>query len=83
MSEAVRDRRILGVAEVDLPREKLERLVPEALSDEGLLALLLKTGYEGRNVLEICVHLAKPCGSRARVPRLLVVVHHCPHHVCH
>ena len=53
MSEAVRDCRILGIAEVDLPREKLERLGPEALSDEELLAILLKTGYEGRNVLEV------------------------------
>ena len=53
MSEAVRDCRILGIAEVDLPREKLERLGAEALSDEELLAILLKTGYEGRNVLEV------------------------------
>ena len=33
--------------------EKLERLGPEALRDEELLAILLRTGYEGRNVLEI------------------------------
>jgi DNA repair protein RadC len=41
------------VAEVDMPREKLERMGPEALADEELLALLLRTGYEGRNVLEV------------------------------
>ena len=44
---------IAGVADVDMPREKLERLGPEALRDEELLAILLRTGYEGRNVLEI------------------------------
>lgn len=41
------------MADVDMPREKLERLGPEALRDEELLAILLRTGYEGRNVLEI------------------------------
>ena len=44
---------IAGVADVDMPREKLERLGPEALRDEELLAILLRTGYEGRNVLEV------------------------------
>ena len=38
---------IVGVADVDMPREKLERLGPEALRDEELLAILLRTGYEG------------------------------------
>ena len=44
---------IAGVADVDMPREKLERLGPEALHNEELLAILLRTGYEGRNVLEV------------------------------
>ncbi|MCE2431771.1 MAG: DNA repair protein RadC [Candidatus Latescibacteria bacterium] len=43
---------IAGVADVDMPREKIERLGPEALRDDELLAILLRTGYEGRNVLE-------------------------------
>ena len=38
---------------MDLPREKLERLGPEALRDEELLAVLLRTGYEGKNVLRV------------------------------
>jgi hypothetical protein len=42
-----------GVAGIDLPRGKLERLGVEALRDEELLAALLRIGYEGRNVLEI------------------------------
>ncbi|OGS26671.1 MAG: hypothetical protein A2297_04115 [Elusimicrobia bacterium RIFOXYB2_FULL_48_7] len=32
------------------PREKLERLGPEGLKDRELLALLLRTGYSGKNV---------------------------------
>ncbi|MCZ6634368.1 MAG: DNA repair protein RadC [bacterium] len=53
MEVGVRGRGIAGVADVDMPREKLERLGPEALKDEELLAILLRTGYEGRNVLEV------------------------------
>lgn len=45
--------RIDGVADVDLPREKLERVGAAALKSEELLAILLRTGYEGRNVLAL------------------------------
>ncbi|MBT4140026.1 MAG: hypothetical protein HOE48_19060, partial [Candidatus Latescibacteria bacterium] len=51
MDGVLRRGSIAGVADVDLPREKLERLGAEALRDEELLAVLLRTGYEGRNVL--------------------------------
>jgi DNA repair protein RadC len=50
---------IAGVADVDLPREKLERLGAEALRDEELLAVLLRTGYEGCNVLDISQNVLK------------------------
>lgn len=53
MEVAVRRGGINGVADVDMPREKLERLGPEALRNEELLAILLRTGYEGKNVLEV------------------------------
>ena len=53
MEVAVRGSGIAGVADVDMPREKLERLGPEGLRDEELLAILLRTGYEGKNVLEV------------------------------
>ncbi|MBT3601745.1 MAG: DNA repair protein RadC [Candidatus Latescibacteria bacterium] len=53
MDGVLRRGSIAGVADVDLPREKLERLGAEALRDEELLAVLLRTGYEGRNVLDI------------------------------
>jgi DNA repair protein RadC len=44
---------IPGVADVDVPWEKLQRVGLEALRDEELLAIMIRTGYEGRNVLEI------------------------------
>ena len=53
MNGIVKSKNSFGVAEIDLPREKLERLGAEALRDEELLAILLRTGYEGRNVLDI------------------------------
>ena len=53
MGVIVRRGGIDGVAEMDMPREKLDRLGPEALQDEELLAILLRTGYEGKNVLEV------------------------------
>ena len=53
MDVCVRKGGIAGVADVDMPREKLERQGPEALRNEELLAILLRTGYEGKNVLEV------------------------------
>jgi len=53
MEAGAKSRGISGVAEVDMPREKLDRQGPEALRDEELLAVLLRTGYEGRNVLAV------------------------------
>ena len=36
-----------------LPREKLARLGPGALSDAELVAIFLRTGRPGRNVLQV------------------------------
>ena len=44
---------IAGVAAADMPRERLARHGAEALRDHELLAILLGTGYKGRNVLEV------------------------------
>lgn len=38
---------------VERPREKLEQRGPAVLKDEELLALLLRTGYVGKNVVEL------------------------------
>lgn len=43
---------------VERPREKLERLGVEALSDAELLALVLRTGYAGRGVTELAAEVA-------------------------
>lgn len=47
-----RVRSIPGVAEVDLPWEKLRRQGSEACHDHELLAVLLESGYGSANVLE-------------------------------
>ena len=61
--------RILGVADVDLPREKLYRLGAEALKSEELLAILLGTGYEGSSVLKVAkrVMAQYPCDRLVRM----------------
>jgi DNA repair protein RadC len=50
---------------VDRPREKLEKLGASALKDDELLALLLRTGYQGKNVLELSREVLRklPSGS--------------------
>ncbi|PIR41998.1 MAG: hypothetical protein COV30_00745, partial [Candidatus Yanofskybacteria bacterium CG10_big_fil_rev_8_21_14_0_10_37_15] len=44
---------IKDLPKVDRPREKLEKYGPERLSDSELLAILLRTGSEGINVVEL------------------------------
>ncbi|NBD73440.1 hypothetical protein GVX82_00145, partial [Patescibacteria group bacterium] len=43
----------------DWPREKLERLGPDNLTDTELLAILLRIGTAGRDVLEIAADVLK------------------------
>ena len=45
--------KIKDIPKVDRPREKLEKYGPERLSDSELLAILLRTGSEGINVVEL------------------------------
>jgi DNA repair protein RadC len=61
--------RIDGVADVDLPREKLDRVGADALKSEELLAILLRTGYEGRNVLSVARRVLDqhPCDQLVRM----------------
>jgi len=44
---------IRDMSVVERPRERLAKLGPEALKNEELLALVLRTGYRGRGVLEV------------------------------
>lgn len=63
-----------GLQRVERPRERLERLGPEALHDRELLALLLGTGCSGTGVMELAdsVLAAFPAGpgSYAALKRL-------------
>lgn len=52
-------------AKDDLPREKLLREGRRALSDEELLAIFLRTGLPGCNVLQLATKLKKQAGSLA------------------
>ena len=45
--------KIKDLLKIDRPREKLEKYGPERLSDSELLAILLRTGSEGINVVEL------------------------------
>ncbi|MBI5241482.1 MAG: hypothetical protein HY926_13500, partial [Elusimicrobia bacterium] len=52
---------------VERPREKLASSGPEALSDQELLALVLRTGYAGRGVMDLSASLLEgfPAGLGA------------------
>ena len=45
--------KIKDLPKIERPREKLIAKGPQNLKDEELLAILLRTGIEGKNVLEI------------------------------
>ena len=45
--------KIKELPKIERPREKLITKGPQNLKDEELLAILLRTGIEGKNVLEI------------------------------
>ena len=53
--------------EEDLPREKLMRLGRAALSDEELIALFLRTGLQGCNVIELAGLMKRAAGSLANL----------------
>ena len=50
---------LLNVERVDLPREKLAKSGISALRDEELLAIVLRTGYKGKNVLQLAKEILK------------------------
>ena len=47
----------------ELPRERVERLGPQALSLVEIIAILLRTGARGKNVLELASSLVKEYGD--------------------
>ena len=57
--------RLRDMAVSDRPQERLEKLGPSALSDTELLAMLLRSGSKGHNVLTIAQRLIAEAGSFA------------------
>jgi len=51
--------KIKDIPKIDRPREKLEKYGPERLSDAELLAILLRTGAKGINVVELSQKILK------------------------
>ena len=51
--------KIKDLPKIDRPREKLEKYGPERLSDSELLAILLRTGSAGVNVVELANKILK------------------------
>jgi len=49
--------------ESDRPREKLLKFGPDSLSDSELLAILLRTGLKGKNVLDLAREVLKRFGG--------------------
>ena len=59
--------RLKDLAVHDRPQERLEKLGPAALSDTELLAMLLRSGSKGHNVLVITQRLITEAGSLAKL----------------
>lgn len=55
--------------ENDLPRERLLREGRRALTDEELIAIFLRTGIHGCNVLEVAARLKRAAGSLSALGR--------------
>ena len=53
----------------DRPREKAERLGFEALSDSELLAIFIRTGFPGKNALQIAADLLREVGGFKELAR--------------
>ena len=61
--------RVKDLAAGERPQERLERLGPGALSDAELLAMLLRTGSRGHNVLTVAQRLIAEGGSLAALTK--------------
>ena len=62
--------KLLDMAADDRPREKLLQKGRAALSDEELIAIFLRTGLKGCNVLELAARLKRAAGSLTALGRM-------------
>lgn len=51
-----------SLAQEDMPREKFLRLGPKALTDVDLIAIMLRTGTAGMNVIDLAWHIYRRFG---------------------
>ena len=58
----------------DRPRERLFRCGPEALSDQEILAILLRTGTRGKHVTHLAAELLELLETRKEVPEIADLV---------
>ncbi|HLE15746.1 MAG TPA: DNA repair protein RadC [Anaerolineales bacterium] len=63
MKEGQSNYRITDLAESERPRERLERLGAEALTDAELLAILLRAGVPGENAVQVGQRVLECCGG--------------------
>ncbi|MDA8229691.1 MAG: DNA repair protein RadC [Desulfitobacterium hafniense] len=64
--------RLKDLPEELLPRERLYKLGPEALSNKEILAILLRTGMRGENVLTLAERLLTEAGGLSGLGKLTV-----------
>ena len=62
--------KLMDIAEDERPREKLLQKGRAALSDEELIAIFLRTGMKGCNVLELAARLKRTAGSLTALGRM-------------
>lgn len=55
--------RISDIHEADRPRERLENLGPQALTNAELIAILLRVGIKGENAIQVGQRLLKEFGN--------------------
>jgi DNA repair protein RadC len=61
------ENRLRGMAVAERPQERLAQLGPRALSDAELLAMLLRSGTKGRDVLTVATALLAAAGTLHRL----------------
>jgi len=61
--------RITDITETERPRERLERLGPQVLSNAELIAILLRVGVPGENAVQVGQRLLQHFGGLAGIHR--------------
>jgi DNA repair protein RadC len=61
--------RISDLHETERPRERLEKLGPQALSNAELMAILLRVGVRGMNAVELGQHILNRFGGLSGIHR--------------